>query len=528
VPVLDSRIVAVTVFTDRARVTRQGRLAVEAGSHRLEFAGLPAALDPQSVRVAARSVSPVKLLGVDSRKTFQTDLTPGRVQELEARVQTLCDEGAVDDDRKSSLEKHLAHLDGLSEASRLYAYGLANGRTTLEQQAALLTFLEQQRDGLQDRLRALAYRARQRGKELQRLQQELQQGAGNRARQWYAVAVEVAAAAAGEVEVDLTYLLPGASWQPLYDVRLRGADLEVTYFAEVKQQTGEDWAGVGLTLSTARPALAAAVPWLSPWHLHAQFAPVPVAATKGAGGRPAWRAEAPAMMTASMAMDARLSAPAPVEAEVAMAKVERSSGAVTFQVPGSVDVPSDNSPHKTTVGIFRVPPRFEYVAVPKLVEAVFRRAKAVNNSPYTLLPGRAQLFIEDDFLGSTDLKLTAPEQPFELFFGADERLGASRELKKRDVGKTFLGGRRRLHYAYEVFLINHTGATQEMVLVDQLPLPQHEDIKVTLDSAEPKPVRQDDFNTLIWRLTVPDGGRQKVRFEFSVEHPREMTVAGLA
>jgi hypothetical protein len=115
-----------------------------------------------------------------------------------------------------------------------------------------------------------------------------------------------------------------------------------------------------------------------------------------------------------------------------------------------------------------------------------------------------------------------------LFFGVDDRLRVERGLTKRDLGKSFLGGRRRLHCAYEVRLWNHTGKTTSLTVVDQIPLAQHEDIKVTLDSVEPKPERQDDLNILIWKLSLETGAERKICFAFSVDHPREMAVVGLA
>lgn len=525
-----SQVVAVIVFADRARVTRRGQAALEPGSHRLEFADLPAILDPASLRVAARGTVPAKLLGVEGRKSFFTEPPAARVRDLEARLQALQDEDAADADNSATLAKHLAHLDGLADATRIYAHGLANGKTTLEQQTALLAFLEQQCTGLQQRARAVAVRRRERAKEIEKVQQEITHVRAAKARERYAVVVEVAVNAPGEVEVDVTYVLPQAAWHPLYDVRLRGEELEVTYLAEVQQNSGEDWPGVALTLSTTRPALAAALPRLQPWHLHSRVEspvamPARAAAAKGRAEMRAWRsveaAEEPYLTSPA--------APAPemAAAEIEMAKVEQSGGSVIFQIPGAMDVPSDNSPHKATVGIFRLRPQFDYVSVPKLAGAVFRRAKVPNASSYTLLPGRAQLFMEDDYLGASDLVLTAPGQQLELFFGTDDRLSVERGLTKRDVGKSFLGGRRRLHYAYEIRVWNHTGAAQKLTVVDQMPLPQHEDIKVSLDSAEPKPDRQDDLNVLIWKLSLNAGGEQQICFAFTVEHPREMAVVGL-
>src|SRR5690349_5688119 len=52
---INSSISQVTVYLDRARVTRAANARVPAGSSTIEFAGLPATLDEGSVSVSAKS-----------------------------------------------------------------------------------------------------------------------------------------------------------------------------------------------------------------------------------------------------------------------------------------------------------------------------------------------------------------------------------------------------------------------------------------------------------------------------------------
>lgn len=101
-----------------------------------------------------------------------------------------------------------------------------------------------------------------------------------------------------------------------------------------------------------------------------------------------------------------------------------------------------------TVARYPLAPKLDYVSAPKLVEAAYRRAKVANDSAYTLLAGPANLFAGDEFIGTTQLELTAPGGGIELFLGVDDRLRVKRELKRRDVDKKMLSDRRRLVYGY--------------------------------------------------------------------------------
>ena len=75
----------------------------------------------------------------------------------------------------------------------------------------------------------------------------------------------VEARAAGPARLRVTNLVPCALWRPAYRAVLaadrRSVLLETDAF--VWQDTGEDWNGVRLSLSTARPTLAAAPPALT-------------------------------------------------------------------------------------------------------------------------------------------------------------------------------------------------------------------------------------------------------------------------
>src|SRR5260370_16309419 len=52
-------------------------------------------------------------------------------------------------------------------------------------------------------------------------------------------------------------------------------EVELTYVSVVQQSTGERWEDAGLSLSTARPSLAAMLPELDPWYLNVYTPPVP-------------------------------------------------------------------------------------------------------------------------------------------------------------------------------------------------------------------------------------------------------------
>ncbi|HET89369.1 MAG TPA: mucoidy inhibitor MuiA family protein [Chloroflexi bacterium] len=527
---LEMTVSTVVVYPDRARITRSGSISLNPGSHRLEVRELPLKLDAASVRAAARGTARARLLGVDVRREFYVETPVERVRELEDRIEGLEDEVRSLDARAEWLQQERATLSSLGGQTELYARGLAYGRIDAQTQMNLLDSLRERTETLDGLALDLAVRRRALERDLKKLRGELEQLRGSRGRERYTGIVEVEVTQPGDLSVELTYVVSGAGWKPLYDLRLMeqsadspSAALEITYIAQVTQQTGEDWSDVTLTLSTARPALTETLPQLEPWYIAPIFARAPQMMALGMA--------APAPPDLDMADFAARAAPesGPVvaEAETAMVAVDASGAAVTYRVSGVVSVPADGAPHKVTVARFDLAPKLDYVTAPKLIEEAYRRARVTNDSPYTLLPGVANLFAGDEFIGATELELTAPNGEVELYLGTDDRVQVERELKRREVDKKLLGDRRRLRYGYEIELENLLPTEVTVTLQDQFPVPRHEDIKVRLESADPKPTEQSELNLLAWELVLAPDEERTVRFDFVVEYPREMDLTGL-
>jgi len=83
---VSSSIAEVTVYSDRARITRTGVANFPAGRSVLEFSGLPAAVEEDSVVFSAQSDAPLTIEGIDIRKEFLASSADPKTQELERQL----------------------------------------------------------------------------------------------------------------------------------------------------------------------------------------------------------------------------------------------------------------------------------------------------------------------------------------------------------------------------------------------------------------------------------------------------------
>jgi uncharacterized protein (TIGR02231 family) len=529
----DAPISGVTVFRDGARVTRAGRLDVRAGLHRARAAVLPGAADPASVRVAVRGAG-VALLEVEVGQRFAAVPTreePARLrEEVEKRkdaVKELTDEDAAE-------AAGLDFLGHLSESAAVWlARAVSGGRADYAELTRMAGHLTGGTASALGRRREIASRLRTARRELEAAEQRLAAAERRKGRteQFHEVSVVLEAAAAVSAEIDVSYHVCGASWQPLYDLTLNGEKLAIAYLAEVTQHTGEDWPQTRLVLSTARQGEQQGLPELSPWYIGRPVLPHPrkeslrarsLAASEESaivGGVPPLPAQA-----AYGAVPAAPGQAPDLTAEVV--QPGESGAGIAYTVALPVAVPADGGPHKTTVAKFEADAVLDYLTVPVVAAEAYLRA-TVTNGPLLLLPGTARVFHGPQFVGKTDLDTVAAGEEFEVQLGVDDQIRVERKLTRRSTSKAVLGGTRTIDIAYEITVENHRIGKAKVSVHDHIPLSRDAEIKVKPREAAPVPAKTDDLGELTWELSLDGGTSATIKHRFTVEHPAGVTVTGL-
>lgn len=526
---LDAPITAVTVFKDGARVQRSGTVSVEPGLRPIVIGNLPATVDPASVRIAARGRD-LALLNVEVHRRYRADPLREETARLRSEVDRCRDAVQALDDEDTAEQARLGFLDHVSEAAATaLARAVSFGRADHDDLARMAGYLSADTVSALGRRREISARRRAAHREREAAEQRLavaEKRAGH-SDAFIEVSATLEASAATRAEVELSYHVSGASWRPLYDLALDGERLAVTYLAEVTQQTGEDWPAVQLVLSTTRHGLHQTLPELRPWYI-GRAQPIhrpmtagrsmPFAAAVPQRGAPAPMAAAPA---GPGAPEADLEA-APLAAEPGESGV-----GLVYRVPRPLAVPADGGPHKTMVARFGLDAALDHLTVPVLAPEAYLRATVTNSSSLLLLPGPARVFHDTQFVGETSLETVAAGEEFELQLGVDDQIRVERELRRRGTGKAVIGGTRTIDIAYEITVENHRPNKARVSVHDHIPVSTDGDIKVRLRETSPNPAEQNDLGELTWQIPLEGGQKATIRHRFTVEHPAQVTIAGL-
>jgi len=544
---VSSQLTSATVYRDRAIVTRVAHVDLANGETLLSFEKLPAGLVEQSLQVSGRGTASATILDVSTRTTF-VDATPDtRIAALEDEIKGVDKKLRALNDRAAVLEQQRALLSRI-ETTVTTPPGkdsTTTVRPSFDDWQKLLTFADDNRSKLAAEQQALDTQREDITAKLNALNEQLNQlrGQAGGGRNFKTVIVRVSANHAGALDLALSYAVPGASWTPSYDARLRGEEraVELTYFGIVRQNTGEDWKAIALTLSTARPSLGGGAPELYPWIVDVEE-PVLLGQFSTSKKAKSVRAErqqfnmvasAPAPMVTGQGM----AADELKDASIATATVDNSATSASFKIAATATILSDNTPQKVGIASTKLAAKLQYQSTPRAQETAFLSAYLNNTTDYPFLAGSMNTFLDDTFIAASSLKTVMPGEKFELALGADESIAIKRKLVNRfaeDTGLTNSG--RRVTYEFLTTVTNNKKTTERVVFKDLLPISRNEKIVVKLIGPDPKDVGTKDKpkevsleedGKMVWRIDVKAGEKREVSFKFSVDYPADVTPTGL-
>lgn len=527
-----STITAITVYPDRARVTRSAETPVTEGETIVRFGGLPVELDDSSVQ-AGGSGTGVKILGLEIRTKYSEQTINEQVRGLQEQLQALNDKekelGFVGRDiteQRAFIGKVRDGLvlaedtsgrvppQGVDKIKSLYEFYTSETlRLSKEELARDLTVrdLQPKKQAIQDQLNRL-------------------QGGGAKAEKEVLVAIK--SSGASTAKFTLNYNMMNASWQPLYDARVNTKDggIDLAYYGVVRQQTGEDWTNVKLALSTARPSVGARMPELEPWWL--KFVEPATVGYSMKDAKSAGNEAKGDFRSNSLPRDQ--AAPAPVMAEYAVsmeyetAEIESAGISTVFEIKIPATIPADGEPHKVAIATQKFDGKLEYITTPKLAELVYLKTRLTNTSGAPILGGQVNLFRDGDFVGQSHVNFIAADAEFDFFLGTDDGVKVTR---KTLVDKAAEGGvfqkRKGLTRKYETVVESYKTQPIKVTLLDQQPVSQDNSIAVTDVKFSEAPATEKESGKLTWTFNLDPKQKKKITEEYTVTWPADKDIEGL-
>ncbi len=528
-----TKIQAVTVFADRARVTRVGTVTVKepakgAGeTSRLFFSGLPGWIDPGSVRVRVLSggSGKVSLHDVSVDKTFLARASEESVRKAEAAVQEIRDQLAALSDEDAVLKAELEQVQSIRAFTvAKIPRDVATRPIKMATYGQVIDFVAERarrvrasRRAIEAKRRALRpeLRRRERARDALRARAKLQQSR-----------VTAAVEGHGKIRVELTYLTPGASWEPVSEIRAQGStQATLVQLASVIQTTGEDWTGARLSFATQSPSQMLAVP---------EAAALLIGGSGGRGlgqvmGRMGdsfaqanqrYLTDNMASFKGNAAMMNNFQQQQQLQARAVQTFAALSKRGTTahFDALAQRTVRADGKAVRVPIARATFAMKAQVVGVPEVSLNAVRSAEVTNTSDQPILPGRAALFVDGAFVGTSALDFVPPGDTFSLFLGVHDRLKLTRALDRKRSAKRRHGKRTELTVSFLVTAQNLSDAPVTVVLTDRVPVVQGDDIELD-DVHIPKGARRNSDGIVRWTALLAPRQTRRWRVEYTLDYP---------
>jgi len=521
----ESTISSVTVFPDRATIIREVDLTLGLGTHSIVFDRLPVTMIPNSLRVTGKGTAAVKILGIDlSSEYLEASLLP-EVKKLQSEIDALQLEINQTKDKIEVLnaqEKFLKSIESANAAQASQEVRL--GKPDIQSWERVIDFLGRKLQEVKKAQLEQKKLLKEQQTKLDALKKKLNSIKPRRPKESKRATILLEASRQGEFRLNLSYTVVNSRWIPLYTMRALpdASEIEFAMSANIQQKSGENWKKVRALLSTSSPALTPKPPKLHPWILDI-YTPRPrlekrdkrVVGEVGGVLEEAITAVKPAE-------------PAMVDAEMAAAGILETGLNLNFEIKKSVQIPSDGAPHKVPIDSQKIEVDYDYISVPKLKEVAFLRGTFRNTLLYPLLSGNADLFVVQDFIGSTRLPFIAREEEAKVYFGEDRQLAVKHERVKREKSPPgFLGKTERVKLVYRITVQNLRKNQVKIDILDQLPVSQHSKIEIKNISITPQPSKKDEKGILTWTLTLEPQEKREILIGFTIEYPKGANIIGI-
>jgi uncharacterized protein (TIGR02231 family) len=515
-----SQVKEVTVFLNRAQVLNTAQVALAAGTSTLVFEELSTKLLQQSIQVSAKGN--LTIMSVKHRINYMR--SQQKAQKLKNLEREL--EGYQDQLSRLQMQKRILQEEEKMILENKKIGGENNG-VSAQHLREIADFYRIRLNDVNVKILDLDKEIKKASESVQKTQQQIKEENTQANKPTSEIIVVVKADAPTNAQFELAYIVPDAGWQPTYDLRAKDSKspVQLSYRANVYQNTGVDWKNVKITLSTGNPAVGGNKPELSPWYVDIYEAAKYKKQSYASGNK---RAEA-AKSAPSVNYDEveRSLGDIPMEPESKtldeFTEVAENTLATEFEITLPYTVLSDGKPQLVDIKKYDVSTLYAHSTVPKLDKDAFLMAQLVDWEKYNLLSGTANVYFEGSYIGESYLNAQNTKDTLALSLGRDKRVVIEREKIKDFTSKKVLGSNIREEFGYEIAIRNTKRERITITIEEQIPVSKNSKVEVEL--LEATGARFDAVTgKLVWKINVEPQSTQKLVLRYSMKYPKNLQV----
>lgn len=508
-----SKLQKITVFTDRAMITKEASFNIKKGENIVQISGITPNLVDQSVQISLMEQKELTISEVSVQETFLKNTDQPEIQKLVLELNNLNNQINQGTSQISVINSENDFLKKVNPFPQ-------NLKVSTIEMEAHTKFLEKSLTANFERIATIDTKLKKLGEAKAAVENELTNLRGGKNKSKLILVHLLSATDMNNARFSYSYISTEAGWSPQYEARsdFDSSTISFNYFATIRQSTGEEWSDANIEISTAKPFVYGNIPELSAWYIDV-FTP---RMFKSRSLVSMDQQNAPQVMMAQAA--------APLAENLFKeTEIQEESNSFTFVLPRKVNVASDGEPHRVSIIKSNIDAKFSWFTIPKLVSNVFLKASIRNPFLFPILTGPISVFNNQKLVGTAMVNTPVlANGEFELSLGIDDGIKIERKLLKKFTDYSGLINKETtVNFEYAIEITNGKSREITLDLNDQFPVSRNEKIKVEQQLPKGGDATVNEEGKISWKVTLTPGIKKTVPVKFTVSYPKEMNVSGL-
>lgn len=502
--ILKIPIKSVLLYNDRAQITREEKISIKSGETKFLIQDLPSSLEDESLRSNINS----KYIHIASVNSYLMPMAnfddpeiktlSFKIKETEKEQQKIYMEITRLDKKKSFLNLLSANTMKAISEKIFYTDSI---KEVIDWRQSIVNVLKESKD-TEEAIHSL-------GNELELVNASLkellkkQDQLHSKLRKTKRVTEVTLNNSNTEIEngiLEVSYIIQGTGWSPEYNISVTANNtVVVAYLAIIHQETGEDWQDVSLSLSTTIPEMIQYRPAVHSIKLKGLLAGKPneqIVASQKESAKDDIKVESSTRKTSSFVIHNNL----------------------------LYSYISSKKQHRLQINQFSQTSRIFLKSVPKKSKRVFEMSELANSLSIPMLPGKANIFRNDSYIGQIPIPYISPGNTFNLPSGLNNNLLVKYNYHRDKQSSGILSNNAVVTRTETMIIQNSGNQNRSILLENNLPVSDTEAVNVEIDKDKTtKGYKETVASTgiLQWNIVVSPGKEEKVTLQYRVTLPEK-------
>ena len=197
--------------------------------------------------------------------------------------------------------------------------------------------------------------------------------------------------------------------------------------------------------------------------------------------------------------------------------VQKKDMRVEYTIASKMSIPTDGMDHRVSISSYDLNASYEYHVIPKMDPSVYLAAQVTGWEKLNLMSGESNIYFDGTFMGKSYLDVNSTKDTLSFSFGKDNKISIDRtRIKEKSKSRT-IGNREKFDVTWEIKIKNNGGAMIPLIIKDQFPISNTEDIKVKQGSYD-KGKLDEKTSIITWSFLNGISGTQTLNFDYSVDY----------